>query len=179
MRKTILVFGLIAGAIVSIMLLVMMVLSKNNARHFDNGELVGYTSMLLAFSLIFIAVKSYRDRYGAGAISFKDAFLLGLGITAVASALYVFTWVVFYTNFYPTFPEDYAQYALEKMKQKGSTAAELSQAQADIRNAFSYYDTWYGLIGITFLEIFPVGLLLSLICALILRRKPAARVVSS
>ena len=179
MRKTILVFGLIAGAIVSIMLVVMMVLSKNNAQHLDNGELIGYTSMLLAFSLIFIAVKSYRDRYGAGAISFKEAWLLGLGITVVASVLYVVTWVLFYKLVYPTFPEEYAQYTLQKMQEKGSSAAELSQAEADIRHAFSYYDTWYGLVGITFLEIFPVGLLLSLLCALILRRKPAARVVSS
>lgn len=178
MKKTILVFGLIAGATVSAMLLVTTLLGKSNHANFDWGMVVGYASMLLAFSLIFIAVKSYRDRYNAGIISFKNAFWMGLGITVLASAIYVISWMLIYTFIYPDFASDYGQYTLAKMAAAGKTAAEIAQAKKEIAQAYSLYDTWYGLAGITFLEIFPVGLVVSLISALILKRKQSRLVTA-
>ncbi len=171
MQKTILVFGGISGLIVSATMVVMMLIHKQNPASFDTGELVGYTSMLLSASLIPVAIKSYRDRYQAGAISFRDAFLMGLGIALIASALYVLTWVIVYKTVYPNFVHDYTQNSLDKMVAKGNSPAEIAQSKQEMQAMFSYYDTWLGLIGITLMEIFPIGLVVALISALVLKRK--------
>ncbi len=171
MQRTILVFGGIAGLIVSATMAIMMLIHKQNPGSFDSGEVVGYASMLLSASLIPVAIKSYRDRYQAGFISFRDAFGMGLGIALIASALYVATWVVIYKTVYPNFAQDYTKFALDKLVASGKTAAEIAQSKQEMKAMFSYYDTWLGLIGITFIEIFPIGLIVALISALVLKRK--------
>ena len=178
MQRTILIFGSIAGLIVSAMLVVMMLIHQQNPTSFEWGELIGYTSMLLAASMIPVAIKSYRDRYQAGQISFKDAFLMGLSIALIASALYVTTWVIVYKTVYPNFVQDYTASALNKLKSDGKSPAELEQARQEMSRMFTYYDTWAGLIGITFLEIFPINLLVTLISALVLKRKRADNIPS-
>lgn len=171
MQKTILVFGVIAGLIVSTMLVVMMLIHRQNPASFEWGELIGYASMLLSASLIPVAVKSYRDRHRAGVISFKDAFLIGLGIATIASVLYVITWVILYKTVYPNFVQDYTKYALDKLNADGKSPAEIARTRREMLTMFSYYDTWPGLVGITFMEIFPVGLLVAIISGLVLKKK--------
>lgn len=171
MNRTILTFGLLAGAIVSALLTLVLLLAKGNP--FDWGMVVGYASMLLAFCLIFVAVRSYRDRYQQGRISFGQGFRIGLGITLIASVLYTLTWVVLYKTVVPDYPQAYIRYTLEKMKSEGKSPAEISTAAQQLAATFADYDTWYVLLGYTFLEIFPVGLLISLLSAFFLKRKPA------
>jgi len=171
MQRTILVFGGIAGLIVSATMTVMMLIYKQNPASFDSGELVGYASMLLSASLIPVAIKSYRDRYQAGVISFRYAFLVGLGIAVIASVLYVATWVIIYKTVYPNFVQDYTKFALDKLVASGKTPAEIARSKQEMQVMFSYYDTWLGLIGLTFMEIFPIGLIVALISALVLKRK--------
>lgn len=178
MQRTILVFGLIAGLIVSIMLIITMLIHRQNPTSFEWGMLVGYATMLLAFSLIPVAIKSYRDRYRVGLISFNDAFLLGLGITVIASVLYAITWIIMYKTIYPTFPQDYTQFSLNQLKADGKSPAEIEQARKEMQQMFSYYDTWMGLIGITLLEIFPVGLSATLLSAFILKKKSVSEAFS-
>lgn len=173
MKNSVLVFGLIAGAIVSGQMVVIMLLAKGNPSAFDWGMVVGYASMLLAFTLIFFALRSYRDRHRQGRLTFGEGFRLGLGITVIASLFYTLTWVVVYKTVYPEFVRDYTNYSLEKMRAEGKTAAELRAAKAQFEAAFADYDTWPVLLGYTFLEIFPVGLLVTVVCALILKRKKA------
>ncbi|MEZ0485976.1 DUF4199 domain-containing protein [Fibrella aquatica] len=171
MQKTILVFGSIAGFIASTTLVVMMLIHKQNPSTFDSGELVGYASMILWGSLIPVAIKSYRDRYQGGAISFKDAFLMGLGIALIASALYVITWVIFYKTVYPNFVTDFTKCTIDKLRADGKSPAEIADSMQQMRSMFSYYDTWLGLIGITFVEVFPIGFLFALVSASVLKRK--------
>ncbi len=171
MQRTILVFGLIAGLIVSATMVVTMLIHKQNPANFDHGELVGYASMLLSAAMIPVAIKSYRDRYQGGAISFKHAFLMGLAIAGIASAFYVATWVTLYKTVYPNFVQDYARYSVEKLKAAGKSAAELARARQEMEAVMAYYDSWLGLIGITFIEIFPVMLVIALLSALVLKRK--------
>lgn len=173
MNRTILIFGLFAGAIVSALMTLSMLLTKGNQAAFEWSMVIGYASMLLAFCLIFVAIRSYRDRYRQGTISFGTGFRIGLGITVIASVLYTLTWVVLYKTVYPEFPQNYRRYTLEKMRTEGKSSAEISAAATQIDTMFADYDTWYVLLGYTFLEIFPVGLLVSLLSALILKRKPA------
>lgn len=173
MNRTILIFGLLAGAIVSALLALALLLAKGNQAAFDWSMVISYASMLLAFCLIFVAIRSYRDRYRQGRISFGQGFRIGLGITLIASALYTLTWVVLYKTVYPEYPQDYSRYTLEKMRAEGKSATEIKTTAQQLATAFADYDTWYVLLGYTYLEIFPVGLLVSLLSALILKRKPS------
>ena len=89
MRKIVLTFGLIAGGILSLMMLLTIPFMDQIG--FERGEVIGYTTMVLAFLMIFFGVKSYRDNVAGGTVSFGRAFLVGLLITAVASVCYVAT----------------------------------------------------------------------------------------
>ncbi|PQA61008.1 DUF4199 domain-containing protein [Siphonobacter curvatus] len=174
MKRTILVFGAIAGVVASLMLVLSMAMLKSRSTFFFKyGELFGYTSMLLTFSIIFIAVKSYRDRYLNGFISFKDALLLGLGVAFTASTIYVLVWVVFYKTIFPDFPQFYQQCMIEKQQAQGKTAAELAESREQMQVMFSYYDTLGGLIAITYMEILPVGLIVALFSGLVLKKRPS------
>lgn len=174
MKKIVLVFGLLAGAVVSgLMAVTMLIVKGNPTAGLEWGMVVGYASMLLAFTMIFFALRSYRDRHRQGRLSFGEGFRVGLGITVIASVFYTLTWVVMYKTIYPEFIGDYMNYSLEKLRAKGKTAAEISAAKTEFEAAFADYDTWPVLLGYTFLEIFPVGLLVTLVCALVLKRKAA------
>lgn len=98
MKKVVLKFGLIAGAIVSIALLVgiNLMTGPDGKADMDGGAIFGYTSMIVALSLIFFGIRSYRDGELGGQISFGKAFKIGLLITLVASVMYVVTWMVYY-----------------------------------------------------------------------------------
>lgn len=171
MKKTILIFGSIASLITVLMLLFSVNIMRNNNGAFEGGEMWGYTGMLLAFSMIYVAVKSYRDRYQGGIISFGQAFRIGMWITLIASVLYTLTWIILYKAVYPEFMDQYAAAGLEKMRKAGRPAKEIRIMAERMATMKEYYSTWWGLIGFTLLEIMPVGLVVSLISAAILKRK--------
>src|SRR5687768_10069858 len=101
MKKIVLTFGLIAGGILSAMMLVT--LPFQDAIGFDRGEIIGYTSMMVAFLLIFFGVKSFRDNVAGGSVTFGRAFAVGAQIALVASICYVATWQVIYYKLAPDF----------------------------------------------------------------------------
>jgi hypothetical protein len=101
MKKTVLTFGLISGAILSVTMLVT--LPFQDAIGFDRGAIIGYTSMVVAFLLIYFGVRSYRDNVTGGSVSFGRAFAVGALIATVASVCYVATWEVIYFKLAPDF----------------------------------------------------------------------------
>src|SRR5678816_741439 len=109
MRKIVLTFGLIAGAILAAMMLITMPFHEQIG--FDNSLIIGYTSMVLAFLMIFAGIKSYRDNVSDGTVSFGRALVVGLLITLVASACYVATWEVYYNRVAPDYLDKYTEYA--------------------------------------------------------------------
>src|SRR5688572_13443693 len=117
MRKVVLTFGLIAGAILSVMMLIT--LPFQDAIGFDRGEVIGYTSMVLAFLLIFFGVRSYRDNVAGGAVRFGRAFAVGALIAVVASVCYVATWQVVYYKLAPDFMQKYSAHVVEKARADG------------------------------------------------------------
>jgi Protein of unknown function (DUF4199) len=170
MKKIVIVNGLIAGAIVSAMFLITMGLYHNQG-NFDGGMWIGYASMLLAFSLIFVAIIRYRDKYNNGAISFGKAFRIGLYITLIASTIYVVAWLVDYYVFIPDFADKYAASMIDKLKTSGASAAEIAATTKQMDSFKEMYKNPVMVVLFTYLEILPVGLLLTLIAALILKRK--------
>jgi hypothetical protein len=170
MKKIVVVSGLMAGAIVSAMLIITMVIYKSSG-NFENGMIYGYASMLLAFSLIFVGIKNYRDKYNNGSISFGKAFKIGLFITLIASTMYVIVWLIDYYFFIPDFGEKYAAHMLEKLKASGASEIELAKQTKEMASFSDMYKNPFFNALITYSEIIPVGLIVTLISSLILKKK--------
>lgn len=169
MQKIVLTFGLIAGAMLSaMMLLTLPFLDKIG---FDKGEVIGYTTMVLAFLMVYFGVKSYRDNVAGGSVTFGRAFLVGLMITAVASICYVATWQVIYYKIAPDFGDKYAAYAVEKAKKSGASDVQIAATKKEMTELMDMYKNPLVNIAITFLEPLPVGLLFTLVSAAVLSRK--------
>ncbi len=128
--------------------------------------------MIIALSAIFVGVKSYRDKELAGSISFGNAFKVGLLMALVASAFYVAGWMVYVNTAGENFMDMYYEQNIEKVKNSGDSEAEIHAKIADMEKFRELYKNPLVKIGVTFLEIFPVGLLIALISAAVLKKKP-------
>ena len=169
MKKIVLTFGLISGAIISALMLATVPFMHQIPM--NRALVIGYTTMVLAFLLVFFGIRSYRENVGNGYVSFRRAFGVGLLIMLVGCAFYVITWEIVYFNFMPDFAEKYATYALENARASGASAAELAQQSAELKKFQQQYNNIFFNVGMTLLEPLPVGLVMTLISALILRRR--------
>jgi hypothetical protein len=66
MRKIVLTFGFIGGGMLAAMML--LTLPFQDQIGFDRGVYVGYTTMVLAFLMVFFGVQSYRDNVAGGSV---------------------------------------------------------------------------------------------------------------
>lgn len=169
MRKIVLTFGLIAGGVLSAMML--MTVPFLDQIGFDKGEIIGYTTMVLAFLMVFFGVKSYRDNVAGGSVTFGRAFAVGLLITAVASACYVATWQLIYYKLSPDFTEKYAAHNVEKARRSGATDAQIAAKTREMTEFQEMYKNPLVNIAFTFLEPLPVGLSFTLLTAVVLSRR--------
>ena len=171
MKKNVLVFGLISGLIITGMMLYSMSQIYKGAE-FKGNDFLGYAAMIVAFSFIFVGIKNFRERYNNGIISFGKAFKIGLYITLVASTIYVAVWLIGYYLFVPDFMDKYTVCVLKDAKSDGATPVELEKKATQMANFKELYKNPLFVVLITYSEVFPVGLVVSLISALILKRKP-------
>src|SRR5689334_18540171 len=111
MKKVVLTFGLLSGAIIVVLMFATMPL-QNNPQLRNSGHLIGYTTMLIAFSMIFFAIKSYRDQHQNGEITFWKGMQIGLLITAIASLSYGIGWEFYMKLYAPNFIDEYTSYRL-------------------------------------------------------------------
>ena len=169
MRKIVLTFGLISGAILSAMMLIT--LPFHDEIGFDRSLIVGYTTMVLAFLMVFFGVKSYRDNVAGGSVTFGRAFMVGLMITAVATVCYVATWELVYHKFAPDYLDKYAAYSVEKASKSGATDAQIAAKTKEMAEFKEMYKNPVISIGFTLLEPLPVGILFTLVAAAVLSRK--------
>ena len=172
MRKIVLVFGLIAGAILSAMMLITLPFQDRIG--VDKGEIIGYATMVLAFLMVFFGVRSYRDNVAGGRVTFGRALVVGLLITAVASVCYVATWEVIYYQLAPDFGDKYAAYTVEKARNSGATEAQIAERTKEMAEFKERYKNPLVNIALTFLEPLPVGIVFTLVAAGVLSRKRRA-----
>lgn len=172
MRRIVLTWGLAAGAVLGVMMLISVPLMKSG--RLDRAEVFGYTSMVLAFLLVFFGIRRYRDEVAGGVIGFGRAVAVGLAITAVASLVYVASWQVIQRAFFPDFVASYSAHQLEKLRAEGADAAKLREAEAQMAEFARLYANPLFNAGMTFLEPLPVGVVMTLVSAGILRRRPSA-----
>ena len=172
MKRIVLTFGLISGALLSIMMLATIPFMDRIG--FDKGEIIGYTTMVLAFLMVFFGIRSYRDTVLDGTIGFGRAFQVGILITLISCVCYVATWQVIYYKMAPDFGEKYTAHVIEKARASGATEQQLAAQKAQMAQFMELYKNPLFNVAITFVEPFPVGLVITIVCAGILRRKRAA-----
>ena len=167
MKKIALVYGALAGAIVIGVITIGILFS--DTEDFSGSQTFGYLIMLLGLSLIFFGVKRYRDRELGGVIKFAPALFLGLAIAGVAGFVYTALWEVYLASTNYAFIEQYAAGTIEAKKAAGASEEEIAKLSADMEKMIDAYGKAYFRLPITFLEIFPVGIIVSLISAAVLR----------
>lgn len=170
MRKNIIVFVSIAGFIVSAVTAVSMLLISKNS-NFEGGMVLGYTSMHIAFTFIFVGIKNFRDTYNDGLITFGKGFKLGFFIALIASTFYVITWVIEFNFFIPDFMDAYGEHMVKQVKESGASQIEIDKQIAEMAKYKEMYKNPLFMVLLTYIEILPVGILVAVISALILKRK--------
>ena len=173
MKKIVLTFGLISGGIMFGMFLLALPFKEQIG--FDNGMIYGYTSMVIAGLLIYFGVKRYRDTVGGGVVSFGRAFVVGILISTVASTIYVASWEAIYfgTSIGDEYMTGYRNHVMEKERAAGASQADLDAKLAELKKWEEMYENPVINAGVTFLEPLPVGLVLALLSAALLRRRYA------
>lgn len=161
MKKIVLLYGLLAGIISSLGFVIM---SADKEINFDNGMIYGFSSMILAFALIFVATIQYRKQNG-GSITFAKAFLIGLYISLIASSMYVIIWLITYYNFHPDFMEKYTACVLDQLKAEGASQAVIESKTVEMQKMSENYKNPLFIILYTYAEILPLSLIVSLISA--------------
>lgn len=176
MKKIVITFGLISGFISAVVMSVAIPLCLNDSTpDFDRAEIIGYSSMVLSGLAVFFGIRTYRENVGRGAISFGRAFKVGLLIVLVSCAIYVVAWQIVYYNFIPDFMDKYTVHTIEKMRSEGATDAAILAKQKQMADFAELYKNPLVNIGFTFIEPIPVGLLVTLVSAAILRKKPGTQ----
>jgi hypothetical protein len=165
MKKTVLIFGLISGVIMAALMFGTLPFT-DSAWLQSHSMFIGYTTMVLSFMLVFFGIRSYRENIGGGTITFGRAFAVGILITLISSVLYVVTWEIMYFGV-PSFGERFMTMCAAHIKSSGASP-EAIQTQL---NQLKYLDNPFINAAMTFIEPFPVGLIITLVSALILRRK--------
>ena len=170
MKKIIWLYGIIAG-IISVSWGVLSEGVLSDSLSLNTRMIFGYATMILAFSLIFVGIKNYRDTYNNGYITFGKALGIGLLITLIASTVYMVIWMIDYSYFVPDFGEKYQAQVVAEMKASGASAAEIQKQIAEMAPMMAQYKASPGFrIMFTYLEIAPVGIVVSFIAARILKR---------
>lgn len=176
MKKTILVFGLISGVIISTFMAISMYMMScsSGTEDMTSGMIIGFSAMAVAFSFIFVGIKNFRDKQNGGTITFGKAFLIGSMISLIASTLYVLTWGVEFHYFMPDFIDKYSAMEIEKLQTGDLKGVELEEAIKKVEDTnYLYKNNIFFFAMYTYVEILPVGILITLISSLILRRKTA------
>ena len=172
MKKTVLTFGLISGAILAAMMWATLPFIDRIGP--DRGMVIGYTTMVLSFMLVFFGIRSYRENLGGGTISFGRAFAVGILIVLISSVLYVISWEIMYFGV-PGFAEKFNAMFIAQAQKKGGTPEQIQAAIKEVKDMMSMLQNPFINAAFTIIEPLPVGLIVTLVSALILRKKSTAQ----
>lgn len=170
MKSITIKYGLIGGVIVSIFMSINMG-TMDMESDMGTSEIIGYTVIFIALTAIFFGIRKIRDDQYGGSISFGKAFLTGLYIALIASTLYVLTWMFLSEFYFPDFAAEYFNAEVAKIKSSGLSETEIATQIQGMEEFMENYKNPVFKFFITYIEILPVGLLISLISAAILKKK--------
>ena len=169
MWRDIVKYGVIAVLVVGVSMIASFWATDGQMPHGWLGMAVGYATMLVAFSAVFVGIKHQRDVAGGGVIRFWPAFGMGLGISFIAALFYVGAWELVQATIVKDFAGSYGASVIAAEKAKGIDPAALAKLTADMEAFKTQYANPLFRLPMTFAEIFPVGVLVSLVSALVLR----------
>jgi len=164
MNKIILKYGILGGIAASIVMASMTVYMKLNPEK-TISMFLGMFTMILAYTFIVLGILKLRKENN-DSITLGKAFLCGSGIVFITSTIYVLVWLLIYYNFFPNFMEHYCDLAL-----KQTPPEELIAKKAELEQYKEMYKSPIGVILLTYMEIFPFGIVVAFISAAILKKK--------
>lgn len=164
MKNIILKNGLLGGIIVCTVMISMTFYMKANPNN-EPSAIIGFASMFLAFIFVILGIKQHREANN-NSITFGKAFLIGFLISLFMSIIYVIVWLIIYYNFFPNFMEQYSEMVL-----KNTNPDEIAAKTLEMNQMKEWYKNPVMIILLTLMEIFPLGIVVSLIAALVLKRK--------
>jgi Protein of unknown function (DUF4199) len=172
MSKIVLKYGLFAGLVLGGFAGILFpILMNADMDSIIGSQVIGYSAMVISFLAVFFGIRRYREDVGGGAITFGKAFKVGILIALIGCAMYVIGWQIAYWGFIPDFGDKYAAATLRKLEAEGASAAEIAEQTAMLENFKRWYRNPFLNVAITFLEVFPLSLLITLISAGILRKR--------
>ena len=172
MKTTVLTFGVISGVVAATLMIANMLFIDSIG--FDRALYVGYTVIVISFLFVYFGIRSYRDNVLGGRISFAKGFKAGILITLISCVFYVAAWMVTYPRLFPDFGDKYAAYMVEDKRASGASQAEIDQTAKQGEEIKRMLENPLINAAVTFTEPFPVGLLVTLISAAVLRKQEAA-----
>ena len=170
MTRIVLIFGLIAGAISAGLMWLLIAVQNNGLVDIEHGMTIGYATMIIALSMIFFGVKSYRDNNG-GHISFWKGLQIGILISLMAGVCYAGSWELYYRGSGQEFLQKYTVHYIDGMRKDGKTDAEIEKAQTEMAQFQEMYKNFFVRFAMTLMEILPVGIVVTLISAALLRKR--------
>ena len=170
MKKNILIFGLILGAILVGHMFYMVNLLYTQP-DLETNDIVGYAAMIVVFSLTFFGIRNYRNKELDGVISLGKAFKTGALIALLGSTMYVGVWLFYYYLFVPDFIDVYASHVINTCTRNGDTATTIAAKTEEMKQFKEMYKSPFFVVLITYFEVLPVGLAVAFISSLVLKRK--------
>jgi len=169
MKKIVLTFGLLSGAVSAGLMSAMVPFVDRIG--FDWGTVFGYTIMVLSFLFVFFGIRSYRENVGDGYITFGKGLAVGFLIMLISCVIYVVAWEIVYFNFLPDFLDKYGAYVIDTARKSGASAEEIARQADQMKYFQNLYKNPLWVAAFTFIEPLPVGIPMTLISAAILRRR--------
>jgi hypothetical protein len=170
MTRIVLIFGLISGAIAAALMWLLVRNVKNDGIDFDNAMIWGYATMIIALSLVFFGIKSYRDNNG-GRITFFKGAQVGILISLISAICYAASWELYYSGSGQEFIQKYNAHYLDKMRASGASDAEIEKVRVESEQFTELYKNFYVRFPVTLMEILPVGVIVTLVSAALLRKR--------
>jgi Protein of unknown function (DUF4199) len=135
-------------------------------------EVTGYLTMLLAMIFVFMGIRHYRDRVNGGALSFAQGMKTGILIVLIPSVFFGLFDLLYTEVIKPDWLETYYAAYMERIKAStppDKLAAALAKANRE-KEIFANPVYQFLLMAAT---VFIIGLIVTIISALTLRKKPA------
>ena len=169
MNRIVITFGLIGGGIAALMMFAITPFVRRVS--YEYLTVLGYTTFVVCFLMVYFGIRSYRDNVAGGTITFGKAFKVGILITLISCGVYIISWEFIQHQFLPTFFDDYLTYTIETMRAEGATQEELNRQIQENEQFRQWFRNPFIRYAMSLMEAFPVGLLITLVSSLILKRK--------
>ncbi len=150
MKRSIIRYGFRAFIIGG--LLFLMSLTLGGGLDYGIQAVLGYSSIVISLLLVYFGIRYYRDNENQGKLSFGQAIVLGLAISAAAGLAFAIVDFIYTTAINPDFFNDYSN----SMKASGEDIQEMSSGF---------------MAAVMFATVLVIGFIISIISAIILQRK--------